>query len=87
MDALSYAVPQVVVPGRVFERIYNAESVERIGAGVKLETFDKEALGAACRRVSGDSSFVTAALAIRQSLATRGGVERIVSVIEEAAAR
>ena len=82
MDALAYGIPQVIVPGRVFERIYNADSVERIGAGVKLTSFDAETLGDACRRVVADSSFAESALAIRQSLAASGGVARIVSTIE-----
>ena len=86
MDALSYAVPQVVVPGRVFERIYNAESVERIGAGVKLTSFDAESLGEACSRVISDPSFVESSLKVRQSLAAGGGAARIVAAVEQAVA-
>lgn len=86
MDALSHAVPQVVVPGRVFERIYNAESVARIGAGVSLASFDAEAVGEACRRVSEDGSFAEAAREIRQSLAAGGGAARIVTAVEQAVA-
>ena len=84
MDAFSHAVPQVIVPGNVFERIYNAESVERAGVGVKLESFDAPALGAACHRVIDDPSFAEASNAIRQKLAQRGGAAHIVSVVEGA---
>ena len=87
MDALAYAVPQVVVPGRVFERIYNAQSIERVGAGVRLGSFDPVALGRACNRVAGDPGYAEAARAIRQTLAAGGGVMRIVSAVEESATR
>jgi len=82
MDAFAYAVPQVVVPGRVFERVFNAEGVERIGAGLKLSSFDSEALGNACQRVSDDPSFARAAQRIRQSLVAGGGASRVVSSVE-----
>ena len=79
MDAFAYGVPQVVVPGHVFERLYNAEGVERVGAGVKLELFSSEGLRDACRRVSEDPSFVAATQAIRQSLVAGGGAAHIAS--------
>ena len=79
MDAFAYGVPQVVVPGHVFERLYNAEGVERVGAGVKLELFGSEGLRDACRRVSEDPSFVAATQAIRQSLVAGGGAAHIAS--------
>ena len=82
MDALAYGAPQVIVPGRVFERIYNADSIERVGAGVKLESFDADALRAACRRVVEDGSFAEAASRVRRTLASGGGASEIVSAIE-----
>ena len=86
MDALAYAAPQVIVPGRVFERLYNAESIERAGAGVKLESFEPKALKAACRRVSETPAIAEATLALRETLASCGGAEHIVHSIERAAA-
>ena len=82
MDAFAYAAPQVVVPGCVFERLYNAESVARVGAGVKLDAFGPDALRDACRRVIEDASFAEASLVMRQSLAACGGAARVVSAIE-----
>ena len=84
MDALAYGVPQVVVPGRVFERVYNAQSVERAGAGVRLGSFDSGALRDACRRVIATPSFSDASLVIRQTLIECGGVDHIVSSVEKA---
>lgn len=79
MDALAYGAPQVIVPGRVFERLYNAESIERVGAGVKLDSFGSDILRDACRRVTEDPSFADATRAIRQSLTEGGGAARIAS--------
>ena len=84
MDSLAYGVPQVVVPGRVFERVYNATSVERAGVGLKLGRFDADELYAACQRVMGDPSFAESAVAVRQTLLSCGGPGRIVSAVEEA---
>ena len=76
--------PQVIVPGRVFERIYNAGSIERAGAGRKLDSFDSETLRGACREVAETASFADAALALRRSLAASGGAAKVVSVVEKA---
>ena len=79
MDALAYGTPQVIVPGRVFERLFNADSIQRVGAGLKLDSFTSEALRDACQRVAKDPSFAEATRAIRQSLASGGGAARIAS--------
>ena len=84
MDALAHGVPQVIVPGRVFERIFNAESVERAGAGVKIDSFNAGELSAACQRVIGDPSIAKSSLELCQSLSSLGGPIRIVSVVEKA---
>lgn len=83
MDALAYGAPQVIVPGRVFERLYNAASIERAGAGVKLESFNQESLKASCSRAMEDPAFAEAALSLRQTLASLGGADRIVRSIDE----
>ena len=81
MNALAYGVPQVVVPGRVFERKYNAESITRAGAGVCLDSFGADGLRDSCLRVMTDASYDEAADRLRQSLSAGGGAQRIVSVI------
>lgn len=83
MDAFAYGAPQVIVPGRVFERLYNAESVEKAGAGVRLGAFTPEALRDACQRVVQDPSFAEATHSIRQSLASSGGAAHIEARISE----
>lgn len=82
MDAFAHGVPQIIVPGRVFERMYNAESVERAGAGIRLRTFDAGALRDACERVVATPSFSTESNAIRRTLVECGGTKRIVSSVE-----
>lgn len=83
-DAFAYGTPQIIVPGRVFERIFNAESVERVGAGIKLDSFDPASLEAAYRRIAEAPSFGEASRAVRESLVAAGGAERIVSSVEYA---
>ncbi len=79
MDALMYGAPQVIVPGHVFERIYNAESIQRVGAGIMLESFEPQELKNACHQVMKDNSFVEASFSMHEMLASLGGVSRIVS--------
>ena len=43
MDGLLHGVPQLLVPGKVFERRYNAETLEKAGAGRILEHTEFEA--------------------------------------------
>ena len=37
VDGLQHGVPQIVVPGKVFERRFNAESLVKNNAGIMLE--------------------------------------------------
>lgn len=82
MDALAHAIPQVIVPGKVFERMYNAQSVERAGAGVSLGEFNAQALASACSRVVRQPSFGECAQSLRDALASLGGASRIVRSVE-----
>ena len=84
MDALACGAPQVIVPGRVFERVFNAERVERSGAGMKLGSFDTNELVDACKRVIDNPSFAESAAVLCRSLSSCGGSARIVSAVEEA---
>ncbi|MCR5845433.1 MAG: glycosyl transferase [bacterium] len=81
MDALAYGAPQVIVPGKVFERLFNAESVERAGAGIKLDRFDAASLVAAYERIQSSDSYVESALELRKQLVSLGGADTIVSAI------
>ena len=87
MDALANGAPQAIVPGRVFERIFNAESVERTGAGIKLDMFDAASLKAAYESIQSSGSYAESALELRKQLAGLGGADAIVSAISSRIAR
>lgn len=82
MDALVYGVPQAIMPGKVFERVYNADSVQRTGIGIRLDVFDATSLAAAYARVQGNDSYRKSSLALREQLASLGGAKAIVSSVE-----
>ena len=85
MDALRYGVPQLICPGKVFERKYNASSVTRQGAGITLDETDfhskqiKEAvtklIDTECERQNSKRLW--------QEIKKLGGVASIVRMIEE----
>ena len=77
MDALAYGVPQIIAPGRVFERIYNAESIERAGAGLKANRFEAKTLLDTLCQISSDRRFEEAAGILRDDLSSLGGAASI----------
>ena len=82
MDALSYAVPQVIVPGRVFERQFNAEAVESARCGLTVHA-PKPALIAHSARCLVDESALTSGIrGLREELSSLGGAARIVREVE-----
>lgn len=87
MDALAYETPQVIVPGHIFERQFNARSIEQAGAGIALERLDAGALTQTIERIKRDSSFSKAAHALHAELASLGGANAIVREIEGACLR
>lgn len=84
MDALRFGVPQLVFPGRVFERRYNADSVSRSHAGLTLAAGDFRAsyIASAVRQLQNDPSYTAGALRLRESLSALGGAERVAREIE-----
>ena len=82
MDALAHGVPQVICPGRVFERRFNAQSVELAGAGVCLGRFDEPTVLRTIERITREGSFEAKAAELRDSLASLGGTATIVAEVE-----
>ena len=82
MDALRFGVPQIIVPGRVFERRFNAESIAAAGAGVPLDAFEAGPLANAVSRATQDANLRTAAEVLRADLSSRGGAAAIATAIE-----
>lgn len=83
MDALAYAVPQVVVPGRVFERQFNAEAVERTRCGLSVRAPKPALIAEAALRLVDEVALSGGLPKLRDELSELGGTERIVSEVEE----
>ena len=83
MDALAYEVPQVVVPGRVFERQFNAEAVERTHCGLSVRAPKPALIAEAARRLVDETSLIDGLARLRDELSALGGTERIVREVEE----
>ena len=83
MDALAYQTPQVVVPGRVFERQFNAEAVERTRCGLSVRAPKPALISEAALRLVDETSMSGGLVRLRDELSALGGTERIVSEVEE----
>ena len=83
MDALAYEVPQVVVPGRVFERQFNAEAVERTRCGLSVRTPKPALIAEAALRLVDESALTSGIRGVRDELSALGGTERIVREVEK----
>ena len=85
MDGLLAGTPQIMIPCQVFERIYNADSVARLGAGEKmeLEDFQPDKFKAALARLM-ESPAADRAREVGQNLASLGGAARVLDILEKA---
>ena len=83
MDALAYEVPQVVVPGRVFERQFNAEAVERTRCGLSVRAPKPALIAEAALRLVNEVALSGGLARLRDELSALGGTERIISEVEE----
>lgn len=84
MTGLVNGVPQIVSPGKIFERQYNAESVSKLGAGKVLATSDFT--GRQIRRLvetfEADTSYRDNARQAGENLLALGGVSKAVDILE-----
>lgn len=83
MDGLSHGAPQIVYPGKVFERIYNAHAIQSAGAGIALEEFNATAIEEALVRLEAYDDYRARTQSLCDRLASLGGVERIVAQTEK----
>lgn len=83
MDGFIYGVPQLICPGKVFERKYNAESVEKNGAGIiiDLPEFRAATVSSAVERLVSDNSFHNNAVRLARSLSSLGGAAAVADYI------
>ena len=85
MDGIAYGTPQLICPGKVFERRFNAEAATRNGVGMSREygQFDVGAVHDAIERlIDGRKGFQEAASVLRSELAVLGGATRALEVME-----
>ena len=82
-DGLIYGVPQMVVPGKVFERRYNAKSLTDNNAGVAVEysDFNAENIRTIADRIIKSNEMRQNALALGKKLTDAGGLSLIVNNI------
>ena len=83
MDALVYQAPQVVVPGRVFERQFNADAVERTRCGLSVRAPKPALIAEAALRLVNEVALSGGLARLRDELSALGGTERIISEVEE----
>ena len=82
-DGLLYGVPQLVCPGRVFERIYNARSLADNGAGEFLPPgdFTPEKIFAAADAIMSDGTYRANAAALGKTLLSLGGIDNVINAV------
>ena len=83
MDSLSYEVPQVIVPGRVFERQFNAEAVENARCGLTVLEPKPALIARAARSLVDEPALTSGIRGLREELTSLGGAARIVREVEE----
>ncbi|MCY6960123.1 glycosyltransferase [Clostridium brassicae] len=85
MTGLMYGVPQIIYPGNVFERRYNANSIVNLKAGVSLEEtgFNNETIKKIVNDFIDNPTYVNNAKKAREQLINFGGVNKVVKVIED----
>ena len=83
MDALVYQAPQVVVPGRVFERQFNADAVERTRCGLSVRAPKPALIAEAALRLVDEPALTSGIRGVRDELSELGGTERIVREVEK----
>ncbi len=82
MDALSHEVPQLIVPGRVFERQFNAEAVEHARCGLTVLEPKPTLIARAARALVDEPALASGIRGLREELSSLGGTKRIVREVE-----
>ena len=84
VDGLLHGVSQIMVPGKVFERKYNADSIVRNNAGVVVSVadFNPVYIRDAAEQAIRSKEMADNAAALGMELAEAGGIEAIVREIK-----
>lgn len=89
MTGLIYGVPQIMCPGNVFERIYNADSIVNLDAGIKLsqEEFNSERIKEIINEFQSNPQRSNNSKNAGQELMTLGGIQKAIAVLEGLASK
>ncbi len=85
MDGIAHVTPQLICPGRIFERRFNAEAAKRCGVGITMEhdSFDAENVHRALEDLLENAAENRrAAETLRSRLSELGGAYRVIDSIE-----
>ncbi|MDU1005647.1 glycosyltransferase [Clostridium butyricum] len=85
MTGLIYGVPQIICPGNVFERRYNAASIVNLSAGVSLEAneFNAEKIINLVNNFSKNPTYSKNSKKVGNQLLNLGGVNKLVNIMED----
>lgn len=84
IQGLQYGVPQLIVPGKVFERKYNAKSVSDLGAAIVLDEneFVAPLLAVKVNEIVGSFEMKNNAKKLGEKLNKQGGFDKILKKIQ-----
>ncbi|MDP4121155.1 MAG: glycosyltransferase [Bacillota bacterium] len=85
MTGLMYGVPQLIIPGKIFERKYNAECAEKAGVGRILDVseFTPLKIRSALTEFCNSAEFSVKAEKLGEDLKNLGGVQSVVNILEK----
>ena len=77
-------MPQLVIPGKVFERNYNAKSIVEHHAGLIIEEheFTAETIRDKAKKIMEEDTMIASAQALGRKLSKAGGAGKIIREIE-----
>lgn len=84
IDGIAHGSPQLICPGKVFERRFNAKAAERCGIGLSLEQscFDIPTVRRTLEQLLEDAAgYRASAASLKNRLSELGGANRIVDTI------
>ena len=83
LSGIMSGVPQIVFPGNVFERQYNAASVEQVGVGRSLpdSQFNPSTIVQAVAEMKGQTSYLENICRIQSQLSRLGGIDQAIQSI------
>lgn len=84
MTGLIYGVPQIIFPGKVFERRYNAHSIEEIGAGWHCgeSDFNSETISTIIQKFKSKLDYKNNSERIGKELLKLGGASQVIDILE-----